>query len=300
MPVSEHSRLFIHLLMVICAILVSSSFIVGAAITRELDPAVLTFVRFVVASVVFAPWIRYKYGATFTPSLFLRCAAISWCLVVFFWCMFLALRYTTALNTGVIFTLIPSISGFYALVLLGERLKKKQLVALFCGMVGALWVIFRGDFSAFLGMEWNKGDLIFLAGGFAIGLYTPLVRLLHKNEPMAVMTFWVLITGSCWLLLFSGYKLFDVGWRLIPVHVWGGVWYLAIFTTVITFFLTQYAVTFIGPTKVMAYSYLYPGFVLLIELALGRGLPSLSVLPGVVIVLGAMFIIQYSENGEST
>ncbi len=113
---------------------------------------------------------------------------------------------------------------------------------------------------------------------------------------MAGMTFWVLITGSCWLFLFSGYKLLDVEWIYIPANVWAGVCYLAIFTTVITFFLTQYAILFLGSTRVMAYSYLYPGLVLLIELALGHGLPSLSVLPGVAIVLTSMFIIQHFEQ----
>ncbi len=292
----SHSLFFIHLLMVVCATLVSTSFIVGAAITDELDPAVLTLVRFVIASFFFAPWIRYKYGATFSLTLFLRCGVISGSLVIFFWSMFLSLRYTTALNTSVIFTLIPPISWVYAFFLVGERLKRWQLIALVCGMIGAMWVIFRGDFSAFLTMKWNKGDLIFLAGGFVLGLYTPLVKLLHRDEPMAVMTFWVLVTGSCWLLFFSGYKLLDVEWSYIPVNVWAGICYLAIFTTVITFFLTQYATLFLGPTRVMAYSYLYPGLVLLIELALGHGLPSFSVLPGVAIVLTSMFIIQHFEK----
>jgi len=112
-----------------------------------------------------------------------------------------------------------------------------------------------------------------------------------------VMTFWVLFSGSCWLFLLSGHKLLDVRWNDIPVNVWLGVCYLAVFTTVITFFLTQYAILFLGSTRVMAYSYLYPGMVLLIELALGHGLPSLSVLPGIAIVLTSMFILQYS-GGE--
>ena len=34
--------------------------------------------------------------------------------------------------------------------------------------------------------------------------YTPLVKLLHRGEPMAVMTFWVLVTGSFWLLILGG------------------------------------------------------------------------------------------------
>jgi drug/metabolite transporter (DMT)-like permease len=287
---------FIHFLMVVCATLVSTSFIVGAAITDELDPAVLTFVRFGISSILFGPLVHHKYGITFSLSLFLRCSVISSCLVVFFWCMFLSLRYTTALNTSVIFTLVPSISGIYALFLVGEKLRREQLIALGCGMIGAIWVIFRGDLAAFLAMEWNKGDLIFLAGGFAIGLYTPLVRLLHRDEPMAVMTFWVLVSGSLWLLLFNVNKLLIVEWSFVSVNVWAGVFYLAVFTTIVTFFLTQYAVLYLGPTRVASYSYLYPGLVLLIELALGHDLPPFSVMPGVVIVLAAMFIIQHSKR----
>jgi len=67
--------------------------------------------------------------------------------------------------------------------------------------VGAVWVIFRGDLSLFLAMAWNRGDLIFLGGCLAMGLYTPLIRLLHRGESMLVMTFWILITGCIWLLL---------------------------------------------------------------------------------------------------
>ena len=46
----------VHLLMVISATLVSTSFTVGAAITEALDPALLTLVRFSLAAFLFAPW----------------------------------------------------------------------------------------------------------------------------------------------------------------------------------------------------------------------------------------------------
>ncbi len=286
------STIFVHVLMVIAAILVSTSFTVGAAITRELDPAILTFVRFTLAAALFGPVVYFRYGLGFSFALFLRCAFISGCLVIFFCCMFLSLRYTSALNTSVIFALVPSISGCYALFINGERLGRGQLLALVCGMIGVVWVIFRGDPLQLLAMEWNRGDVIFLGGCFAMGLYTPLVKLLHRGESMAVMTFWVLVTGSLWLLIFAGGKLPAVAWTRVPLFAWVGVAYLAVFTSIITFFLTQYAVPYLGPTKVMAYSYLYPGFVLLIDLMHGHGLPPLRVIPGVLVVLAAMFILQ--------
>ncbi len=284
--------------MVVAACLVSTSFTVGAAITRHLDPVVLTLIRFVLAALLFAPLVALRYGLSFSLSLLLRCSLISGCLVIFFCCMFWALRYTTALNTSVIFALVPSISGGYALLLNDERLGRAHLLALACGLVGTVWVIFRGDPGQLLAMQWNRGDLIFFAGCCAMGLYTPLVKLLHQGEPMAVMTLWVLVTGCLWLLLLSGADLSRVDWGRVPLELWLGVAYLAVFTTIITFFLTQYAVPVLGPTRVMAYSYLYPGLVLVIELALGHGLPPLRVIPGVVVVLAAMFILQRHGGGE--
>lgn len=284
--------------MVISATLVSTSFTVGAAIAAELNPAVLTLVRFTLAACIFGPWVHFRYGLAFSLPLFLRCALISGCLVIFFCCMFLSLRYTSALNTSVIFALVPSISGGYALLFLRERLRREQLLALACGLIGVVWVIFRGDLSQFFAMQWNKGDVIFLGGCFAMGLYTPLIKLLHRGESMAIMTFWVLVTGSLWLLLFAGSKLSTVAWSAVPLFVWGGILYLAVFTTIITFFLTQYAVPYLGSTRVMAYSYLYPALVLVIDLALGHGLPPARVIPGVLVVLAAMVVLQ-NTRGKS-
>jgi drug/metabolite transporter (DMT)-like permease len=82
----------------------------------------------------------------------------------------------------------------------------------------------------------------------------------------------------------------------VPAFAWLGVVYLAVFTTIITFFLTQYAVPYLGPTKVMAYSYLYPGLVLVIDLLLGHGLPPPRVIPGVLVVLVAMIFLQRAKD----
>ena len=109
---------------------------------------------------------------------------------------------------------------------------------------------------------------------------------------MAIMTFWVLVTGALWLLLMTGNKLTTVNWAVVPAFAWLGVVYLVVFTTIITFFLTQYSVSYLGPTRVAAYSYLYPGLVLVLDLMLGHGLPPLRVIPGVFVVLVAMFVLQ--------
>jgi len=283
----------VHFLMLVAAILVSTSFTVGKAIATGLDPAVLTLIRFILASILFFPFIYRRYGLTLpSPDAFARYSIISGTLVAFFWLMFLSLQWTSALNTSVIFTLVPGISGIYSAILLKERLGRYRLAALFLAMTGALWVIFHGELQKLLQMELGQGDLIFFYGCLFMAAYTPLVKLLHRGEPMAVMTFWVLVTANFWLLILGGNRLFTVAWGAVNPIVWYGIVYLAVFCTIITFFLTQVSILSLGPTRVMAYSYLYPPLVLIINWFLGPGLPQPHTIIGVVIIVPAMVIVQ--------
>ncbi|MBI5556485.1 MAG: DMT family transporter [Deltaproteobacteria bacterium] len=289
----------VHGLMLLASVIVSTSFTVGAAITRGLDPAVLLLVRYVLAVLFFAPILLYKHGFTLPPVRQLcGYGAISGATVGFFWCMFESLRYTSALNTSVIFTLVPGISGIYSFVFLKERLGRPRLVALFLGMIGAVWVIFRGDIHRLLALDMNYGDTIFLAGCFLMAAYTPLVKRLHRQESMVVMTFWVLCTGVAWLLFLSAPRLATVDWQGVELRVWTGIIYLAVFSTIVTFYLTHISTLYLGPTRVMAYSYFYPAFVLFIDWSLGHGLPPAAMLPGVAVVTLATVVLQRGAAGQ--
>jgi len=194
--------------MLLAAGLVSTSFTVGKAITAGMDPAILTLIRFMVAALLFLPFIRYKYGLQIPAGrTLLRYSIISFALTGFFWLMFLSLRSTTAFNTGVIFTLVPGISSIYSAILLRERLGRYRIMAMVPATIGAIWVLFHGSLQRLIAFDLNSGDLIFFCGCLLMAFYTPLVKLLHRGEAMAVMTFWILVTGSGWLLLFSGYRL---------------------------------------------------------------------------------------------
>lgn len=284
----------VHCLMLMAAIIVSSSFTVGAAITHSLQPSVLLLVRYVFAVICLAPVVIMNHGFSVPPVRRLGgYSLISLSIVGFFLCMFESLRYTNALNTSVIFTLVPGISGIYSAIFLKERLGWGRLLALFFGMVGALWVIFRGDIRRLAGLEVNHGDLLFLAGCFMMAAYTPLVKKLHKQESMVVMTFWVLVTGTVMLFLLSLSSLGAVDWQRVATKVWAGIVYLAVFSTIITFYLTHIATLYLGPTRVMAYSYFYPVFVLAINWSFGKGMPPAVILPGVAVVTLATIVLQW-------
>ena len=285
-----------HILMMLATVLVATSFPVGAAITHGLDSLVLTLMRFTLAAILFAPLVVWRYGLVMPGWRDLaRYAVLSACLVGFFWGMFAALRHTSALNTATIFTLTPALTAVVSAALLNEKLSGAAWVALPVGMAGSIWVVFRGDPAALLSMNLGLGDGIFLAATVAMGFYGPLVKYLHRGEPMAQMTFWTLVTGALWLLLLSAPRLSGVEWNAVPIAVYGGIAYLAVFTTLVTFFVMQWSATVIGPTKVMSYTYLNPALVLVIGLALGETLPPLATYPGLLLTVAATFVLQGSK-----
>ncbi len=293
----SYSMIYIHGLMLLMVALVASSFPVGALITSELPPEIMMLVRFLLAALLFSPYVFFKNGWHLpTREKLAVYAVLSVPLVVFFWCMFEGLRYTTALNTGAIYTLVPTITAFYVFLLNRERPGKWRFLGLLIGTSGALWIVFRGDLSAFVQMKLNHGDSLFLLGCLFLGAYNPLIKKFYTGEAMEVMTFWVISFGSVWLLLLSIPTLSTVAWRDVQSSVYLGILYLALFTTLATFFLLQIGTLMLGATRVAAYSFLTPAFVVIINLISGVDMFQWQLLPGILLVLLAMFLVQMQDE----
>jgi drug/metabolite transporter (DMT)-like permease len=286
--------------MLLSTVLIASSFPVGAEITSELDPAIMMCLRFIAAAAVFAPYVFLKNGFALPTRLAtLRYVALSLPLVIFFWCMFTALRSTSALNTASIFTFFPVVTAVFALLINREKISKTRSLALGMGSIGALWIIFRGDPNALLSLDLNQGDLLFFAGCVALGIYGPLVKLFYRGEPQEIMTFWTLVAGSVWLMLLSGTDLLSIQWEAIEPKVYCGLLYLAVACTLITFLIGQYAAVRLSPTKASAYSLLTPAIVIGLNMLVFQSAIEWRALPGILLVGAAVVAIQRETDLKS-
>jgi len=282
-----------HVAMLIAAVLIATSFPVVGEIADAMNSLVLTWIRFAAASLLFVPWMAWRHGIGTWPGWksIGRYALLSAPLCGFFWGMFEALRTTTPMNTGALFTLGPLWAALIGRVVVGERLDRRRWGALLLGTMGAAWVVFEGDPLFLIQWELRVGDGIFVAATAAFGLYVALVKRLHRGEPRDLMTFWTLATGTVWLSLASGPLLPAVAWSAIDPTVYGLIGYLALFTTLITFFLTQYAATVIGPARTVAYTYLNPAFVAMWAWVAGHGAPAPIVGVGIAVTAVAMALL---------
>ncbi len=279
--------------MLLYAFLVSTSFPVVAAITEGLDPTVMTLLRFCMATAVLAVVFGPR-GELHWPGLgaLLRYAAIGLCMVLFFVAMFEALRWTDPLSTGALFTLLPLMAAGFAFALNRQRSGAAQLSILLLGAAGALWVLFDGSLAKLLALSLGRGELIFVLGCLSFALYAPLIAKLHRGEPASVVTFWSVATGMVLLALYCAPRLGEVAWAAVPAGVWLGIAYLASFNTAGTFLIAKYASVRLPGHKVMAYTYLTPAFVALLEGLLGHGWPAPIVLVGIAVAAAAMVLLQ--------
>ena len=279
-----------HAAMLLFAAAISWSFTLGAMAAPYIAPEAMTALRFAVAGVVMgllaAPVLRIDHLRALW-----RYPVLGGLLGIYFILMFEALRITDPISTGAVFTLTPIMSAVFGYLLMRQITTRVMALSLGLAGLGALWVIFRADVEAMIGLRFGQGETLFLIGCASHAIYTPLSRMLHRGEPLIVYSFLGLCGGAVVTGLYGLPELLATEWRGVPVLAWWVAAYLAVVTTALTFLLLQYATQRLPSAKVMAYGYLVPVFVILWEGLLGHGWIAQAVWLGVVAVLAGLAIL---------
>lgn len=281
-----------HLAMLCFSALVAGSFSLGSMVANEIAPAALNAARFWIAAVVIgvAAWSTHglRRQHFHAPWRFILLGGL---FAAYFVLMFYGLKTAAPVSAAAVFTLTPIMSGIVGWILLRQVTTPRMALALAIGASGALWVIFKADLAALRAFEIGQGEITYFFGCVAHAIYTPLVRKLNRGEPAVVFTFGMLIAGGVILLVFGWNDIRNTAWMELPMIVWLGLFYLALFASAATFVLLQFAALRLPSAKVMAYTYLTPSWVVLWELALGRGAPSGLMLVGVLLTVIALVLL---------
>lgn len=292
-----------HAAMALFALLASGSFSLGARAAPYIDPSALIGVRFIAATGVLVGVLigtGVLRGASPRESLVrLRALAIApWRFLllgaffgIYFILMFEALRVAPPAPLGAVFTLTPFLSAIFVWFAFRERTPRLVLVALTIGALGAIWVIFRGDANALLGLDVGLGEGLFFVGAVAHAMYTPLIRRFNRGEPGPVFVIGI-SAGAAIVTVLAGFPaMLKTDWSALPLIVWLAVLYLSVATTAFTATLMQFAAMRLTAPKVMAYTYLVPTFVILLEGLSGAGWAEVAILPGVGATLVSLALL---------
>jgi len=286
-----------HLAMLLFSALVAGSFSLGARAAPHVDPAVMTALRFGIATGLLLALCRLTTGlprAAFrAPWRYLLLGGI---FAAYFVLMFEGLKTAAPVSAAAVFTLTPAMSALFGWMLLRQRMTGRIALALTLGAVGALWVIFRADLGAFLAFQVGRGEAVYFVGCIAHAVYTPLTRLLNRGEPAAVFVLGVTVGGGLLLVVWAAQGLLATDYAALPPIVWITLAYIAIFASAVTIVLLQHAAQVLPASKVMAYTYLVPSWVLMWEFALARAVPAPLILVGLGMTAGALLLLLRDDG----
>lgn len=285
-----------HLAMLAFSALVAGSFSLGAMAAPFVAPEALTVLRFALAGALVGAAALATTGIARTTWVApWRYLVLGGLLAAYFVLMFKGLQTAEAVSTAAVFTLTPVMAAGFGWLLLRQNTTPRMALALTVGAVGALWVIFRADFAAFLRFQIGSGEIVYFWGCVAHAIYAPMVRKLNRGEPAVVFTFGMMVAGFLLLVLWGWQDVLATDWAALPGIVWVCLIYVSVAASAMTFVLLQYATLRLPSAKVMAYTYLVPSWVILWEIALGRNPPPTWVLGGVGMTVLALVMLVRDE-----
>ncbi|MDB4841688.1 DMT family transporter [Planktomarina sp.] len=281
-----------HAAMLCFSILIAGSFSFGSMIANDISPIALTAVRFglaacimgliafftktIIKSAILASWRYFILGGTFS---------------LYFVLMFEGLKSATPISAAAVFTLMPAISSFLGFVILKQKIRLYGLAAIIIGTMGSLWVVFRADIVALVVFKVGTGELIYFLGCIAHAFLPILFRKLNRGENAIMVTFGMLASGTVILSVYGAADIFQTNWKALTPFIWGTIVYLAVFATSLSFLCMQFASIHLPATNVMAYTYLTPIWVLVLERILQHETPPIWISGGVILSIVSVIIL---------
>lgn len=280
----------IYFLMILCSLFWAGAFIAGKIGVNEFPPFSLAFFRFLFATIIIFPiMIRYedkdwRLKKSDFPVIFsLGIIGMFGYHALFF----IALKYTTAINSSMIAGTNPMITSILASLLIGEGLGLKRLGAILIAFSGVILTISNGQIEAIKNISFNIGDIIMLCAVVCWAVYSVISKkVMPKYSPLIITSYSFLVC----LLALIPFALFEKPLTYLPNITWRGwvsVLYMSVFASVIGYLVQQISIKAIGPSKTSVFINLVPVFsILLSSVILNEKVTLIKVTSAIIIITG--------------
>lgn len=214
--------------------------------------------------------------------------------------LFYGFNYTTALDASLLSATAPVFVVTAGAFFLNEKVTKKEKLGVVITFVGAIIIILQPLIEGGLfKLENMYGNLLIIAANFAWVLYVVLSKyeLKHKVKPL-LMTTYMFLLGFITLLPLALIQSGGVSSLInqltnTPIKPHLGVWYMAILSGAVAYFLYQKAQKTIEASEATLFSYLSPLFAApLAVFWLGETITPAFLIGGVIIAMGVFIAEQ--------
>ncbi len=282
-----------------------STFAITKVALREIGPLALSALRFVIAYAILAPLLMRPLGATgialatsavnltnvargYRPGDALR--PVFWRfgltgVALYYGLQNLGLRYTSAVNTVLVLTVIPAVTAVLAFWWLREWLTWPQVAGIALAVVGAAVVgaTTQGSRDA---PQPLLGNLLIAGSVLAWAIYTIQGKRLSQSYPALVSTTASFGAGLLFLLPLGGIELWRDGWPQLSRQGTLALVYLGVVATALPMFLWNYALATVKASQAATFVNLVPAVGVGMALVAGETIAPGQIVGGVLALLG--------------
>ncbi len=281
-----------YLLLSITALCWAGNAIVGRLAAGHIPPVTLSFLRWSMAFLIILPFawkhlvrdwgaIRRRLGTMVILSI----TGISAFNTMQYW----ALEHTQALNTLLLQSAAPLFVAIWSLLLLGIRLTLAQAGGLVVSLTGVLVILLQGDLTTLKNIEFNIGDVIFVAALLIFGLYSTLT---FKRPQIHGLSF-VGFTFGCGAAALVPLLIWELMTRpLMQIDTANllTLFYVAVFPSTLAYLCFNRGVHLIGANRAAAFFHVIPLFGAAMAIVFLGEHPRLFHVIGFALVLSGVFI----------
>ena len=281
-----------YLLLSITALCWAGNAIVGRLAAGHIPPVTLSFLRWSMAFLIILPFawkhlvrdwgaIRGRLGT----MVILSVTGISAFNTMQYW----ALEHTQALNTLLLQSAGPLFVAIWSLLLLGIRLTLAQAGGLAVSLTGVLVILLQGDLTTLKNIEFNIGDVIFVAALLIFGLYSTLTFKRPQIHGLSFVGFTfgcgaaALVPLLIWELMTRPLMQFDTANLLT-------LFYVAVFPSTLAYLCFNRGVHLIGANRAAAFFHVIPLFGAAMAIVFLGEHPRLFHVIGFALVLTGVFV----------
>ncbi len=269
----------------------ATSYVATRVVLDDLPPALLALVRLVVGAAILVPVARALEPAVRAPA---RGDAwrIAWMGVVGFAGAFAlshwGLARSTATNAALLIIVEPLSIMALSPLLLGERLRRREVAGGALALLGAVLVVLNGvpGLTLALAPHW-RGDLLLVLAGLAYGAYTLIGRgVLARHSPLLV-TARSIVWGAVVMVPLAGAEWLGGARPVLSPGAVAGALYLAVVITAFGYLLWNWVLARVSAPQVAIFVTVQPigGAVLGVTL-LHEPLTVFTLVGAALIVLG--------------
>ena len=291
--IDHRPAMAVYAVLLVQSLMASGTHIVAKIIVREVDAFTLTLIRSVIAAAAMGLILLVRGGPIRLLReerrmvLFLSFIAIPVNQFLFLFGM----RFTTASNAALLYATTPILVLVFSRLFLAERLTRVKIVGVILGFAGVMTVIFERGVSA--SMEYLLGNVLIGFAVMAWGLYTVFGRRLIVRYGAVEASSLTLIIGTLMFIPIGIVPALRFPFETLSVSSWMAILYLAIITSVLSYFLWYFALGRAEASKVALFANLQPILTTILAVVLLGQEVTVAFVVGGVVALGGVIIAQY-------